>query len=182
MDDPLRDRSFLTDLAARSQVIEISEKIASFERLAEAIETDIAALDAAARTVNWRESAVTGRLIFGFADDSERVATLAGHVEARVAAVCQRCLALFDWPLRTEFRLQFGTPGMAIRDDYELWELSDSLVCPMEIVDEALIMAMPLSARHEDSAHCVELPQRDDENLATPFASLRAQIDEGRNN
>lgn len=184
MDDPVRDRSFLKDLVGKGQVFEISEKIASFARLSEAIGNDIAALDARAQTAEWRESLVTGQIIFGLADEPDRVATLVGHVEAQVAAVCQRCLTLFELPLRTELKLQFSSPGAVseARDDYELWELSDALVSPLEIVDEALVMAMPLSARHEDSTYCVEFAQQDDKESVMPFASLRAQLDEGRNN
>ena len=60
-------------------------------------------------------------------------------------------------------------------------------VPPDDIVDEALVMALPLAAMHEDADDCVEIEAQNeatiestmvDEKMTTPFAALRAQMDD----
>jgi len=185
MDDPLRDRRSVKELAKIRQVVEISEKIGNFDGLSTTIEADLAALPRADTPTNWREKHVSGRLSFGFADAHSGVATLEGNLEAGIAAVCQRCLSAFEWRLTTELKLQFVAPNDVVedREGYELWELDDEAVRPSDIVDEALIMAMPLSARHEESAQCVAIASVENgEKMTTPFASLRTQMDKGKKN
>jgi uncharacterized metal-binding protein YceD (DUF177 family) len=61
----------------------------------------------------------------------------------------------------------------------EPWELDDEMVCPAEIVEEVLIMAMPLSAMHDDAAACREFEAAGDEVEQTtrPFAALKARLE-----
>lgn len=181
MSDPLRDRRAASELAENEQVIELSEKIRDFERLSAAIGKDLATLPEATRPGGWRDTAVRGRLAFGFGDGSRRVAALKGQVETTVPSVCQRCLAPFEWPLDVTLRLVFAEPGRSVeeRDGYELWELDERTLCPLAVVDEALVMALPLSAKHEDATCCVAVaPQECGEEMTRPFAALRERMDE----
>ncbi len=184
MGDPLRDRHLARDLAEKGQILEIFEEIGGFAGLSAAIAADLAALDADARPRDWRASRVVGKLSFGLAEGPGQRLILEGRLEARIAAVCQRCLTAFEWPLESDLCLQLSVPGEApgAHGNYELWELDDAWLRPIEIVDEALIMAMPLSAKHQEPADCIDIaPDRESAELVTPFASLRAQIDEQQN-
>ena len=76
-----------------------------------------------------------------------------------------------------------STPGHPIspREGYETWELVEDRVQPAEIVEEALIMAMPLSAKHTDRDGCVSVgsePAPAGETVR-PFTALRAQMETG---
>jgi hypothetical protein len=73
MGNPLRDRRPLAELAGQGQVIEIMEKIRNFERLAGIVDADLAVLDPDKLPQGWRDSAVTGRLAFGFVDAQQQV-------------------------------------------------------------------------------------------------------------
>ena len=181
MGDPLQDRRPLRELAGSHQVIEISNKIEDFDRLVEVIEAEMARLPADDVPAGWRTSSVTGRLAFGYVDAQESAAALEMDVTADIAAVCQRCLTAFELPVRTNVKLAFSTgdDDADAHGDYEVWELADDAVSPIELVEEALIMAMPLSAMHENSDDCVALDAVDEqEQMTKPFASLRAQMDE----
>jgi hypothetical protein len=90
----LRDHRTPQDLAASGQVIELNEKLSGFSGLAEIVDADLSALDADKLPPNWRESAVTGLLSFGFADAQSPLPTLVGRLAVTIDAVCQRCL----WP------------------------------------------------------------------------------------
>ena len=184
MSNPLRDRRTVTDLAAVEQVIEIADKISSFEGLAAIVEADLVALDPEKMPCGWRDSAVTGELQFGFVDAAGSVPMLKGSAEAHVTAVCQRCLEPFELRLCIEPELLLlDTDEVAEGyEDLEVWELDERIVRPQDIVEELLIMAMPFSAVHDNMADCRAFSPADTsvdegaEKMLTPFAALRSQM------
>ena len=181
MGNPLRDRRTPSELAASGQVIEFKEKIGDFERLAAVVEADLAALDPAKLPADWRDSPVSGRLAFGYVDAQNRLPALEGRAEVTFDAVCQRCLAPFRWSLDVPLRLLFGTEtdGGAVAVEYELWELPEATMRPIDIVDESLVMAMPLAAMHVNDPACGAADDTVDESAEKirPFAALKAQMD-----
>ena len=185
MADPLRDRCLPGDLAAIQQVIEISYEIGAFTRLAELVESELSALESGKLPANWREHVATGTMSFGYADATEKAVALDLVVKTAVPAVCHRCLKAFEMPVETSLQLLLAGPGDSLveRDGYEIWELAEEEFSPLEIIEEALIMALPLSAMHENTKNCVELDSahvdtdRVDKEMTRPFASLREQMD-----
>ncbi len=181
MGNPLRERRTAADLAAGAQVIEIAEKLSDFEQLSVIVEADLAALDAGRMPARWRDSAVKGSLGFGFADAQQLLPKVSCRVEVTVDAVCQRCLDAFRLPIEVEadlllLELEQDADGF---DELEVWELESNLLRPQDIVEELLIMAMPLSAMHVDSAACKALSSvatKSEEKMTTPFAALRDQM------
>ena len=63
--------------------------------------------------------------------------------------------------------------------DFEIWELEEETMRPLDLVEESLIMALPLAALHEGETSC--RVRRVDEQVAEdtvrPFAALKAQMD-----
>ena len=184
MSNPLRDRRPVTELAAVGQVIEFAEQISDFKSLAAILEADLAALDPDRIPSAWRESSVSGRLQFSYADVAGRIPMLTGSADAKAVAVCQRCLEPFELTLCVE-------PGLLLLDaeevaegldDFEVWEIDEHVVRPQDIVEELLIMAMPFSAKHDNMAECKALlsakssVDEDVEKLVNPFADLRSQM------
>ena len=129
----------------------------------------------------WRDSDVAGYLEFGFADAQQLLPTVKCRVGVTVDAVCQRCLKAFQLPLEAEadlllLRLEQEADGY---DEYEVWELEEKFLRPQDIVEEMLIMAMPFSAMHVESAACRALSPKTEEGAektTTPFAALRDQM------
>ena len=62
MGNPLRARRTAAEWAAVSQVIEIADKVGSFEQLSAVIESELSALDADKVPARWRDAKVQGRL------------------------------------------------------------------------------------------------------------------------
>ncbi|MCP4303065.1 MAG: hypothetical protein GY783_20975 [Gammaproteobacteria bacterium] len=180
MGNPLRDRRTAAEWAAAGQVIEIAEKLNSFEQLTSVVETDLAALEADKIPANWRDSVVAGELEFGLADAQRSVPIVRCKVAVIVDAVCQRCLEVFRLPLETEAQLLLLTFQETDDDyeDHEVWELEEDTLRPLDIVEELLIMAMPFSAMHVDLASCKALSAAADdrEKMTKPFAALREQM------
>jgi uncharacterized metal-binding protein YceD (DUF177 family) len=182
MGNPLRVRRPIAELAAKGQVIEIAEKLGSFERLAGIVEADLATLEPDKVPRDWREAAVSGRLAFGFADAQQRLPSLVGNVTVTLDAVCQRCLEPFKLTLASELRLLPTTveQGVSAGADFEPWELDDDRICPADVVEEVLIMAMPLSAMHDTAEACREFEPAGGgvERTARPFAALKDRMDQ----
>ena len=181
MGNPLRDRRTAAEWAAESQVIEFADKLGNFEQLYAIVEADLAALDDDRLPAGWRDETIAGRLKFGFADAQQLLPGVAGRVTTTVDAVCQRCLDAFRLPLEAEadlLLLEFDQEADGY-DELEVWELDDRFLRPQDIVEELLIMAMPLSALHAETSACKVLSSAEDESaeeMTTPFAALREQM------
>jgi uncharacterized protein len=180
MANPLLERAPPKAFAERGQIIEKQEKLELFPRLSEVVGDDLRPLDAAPGA--WRQSPVAIRLAFGWADTERELPVLEGQASTKVPVVCQRCLEPFGLTLETDLRLLFSGPGRSVDEslDYEVWELDEPLLRPLDVVDEALVMALPLAAMHESEADCGPLAEQarveKDEAQVRPFADLRSKL------
>ena len=181
MGNPLLDRRSPKELAANKQVIDFSIKIGDFRQLAAIVQGDLDTLDADKLPPDWREKQVTGRLRFGFADAQDALPRLEGDVAATIDAVCQRCLEPMGLPLAVELNLLFADGDDAVDDDrFEIWELEEERFRPIDLVEEALIMALPLAALHETGEACREVDKEEsgDADMIRPFAALKSQMEQ----
>ncbi len=185
MGDPLRDRQPVNNWPAESQVIEISEEVRGFDKLAAAVEDDLESLDEAELAEELRDCRVSGRIELRGLDTHGGRPGVTGHVEAEVPATCQRCLEPFRMEVVAELDYELVEASAVERETAaadgapETWELEALAVRPIDIVDEALLMALPLVAKHQDTSDCVEIDaEAGGEEMTHPFASLRARMDE----
>jgi hypothetical protein len=181
MANPLTDRALPAQLAAIGQVIETKGKLSDLHRLREVVEADLASLASAVKPKKWRHAPIDIRLAFGWADARRQIPALEGQISARIDAVCQRCLEPFELSLNAQLKLLLLMPdGEATAfEKYEIWETAEDTVRPLDIVDEALIMAMPLSPAHDDSTMCGPLAEKlrsDEPGTNRPFADLKSQM------
>ncbi|NNF50450.1 MAG: hypothetical protein HKN65_11395 [Woeseiaceae bacterium] len=181
MGNPLRERRSAAEWAAGTQAVEIAGIIGDFDRLSSIIEADLGVLEADKIPAQWRDSPVTGRLEFGFADAQQMLPVVDCRVTATIDATCQRCLEAFRLPLEVEERLLLLGLEETVDgyDDCEVWELEDTLLRPQDIVEELLIIAVPFAAMHTESAACRALApvaEQAADEMTTPFAALREQM------
>ncbi len=180
MGNPLRERRTVSEWASVGQVIEFAEEVGFFDDLSRIIENDLAVLDADKIPEDWRNSPVSGVIRFGYLDGESSLPIVVGQVFAEIDAVCQRCLEPFRLRVASEPRLVLpdGDRNVSGTDGYEVWELDDRMLRPMDIVEELLTLAMPFAAMHEDRAECraVSLDEEPAEEKTRPFASLREQM------
>lgn len=182
------ERKSPREFAALSQVIECQGKIEDFGRMVELIESELKRFRDDDIPQKWRQAPVNISIRFGWARGLPDVASLTGRVSASVTVVCQRCLEPFDLSLTTDLNLLLSAAGDdAIEStEFEVWEFDDDVVSPADIVEEALIMAMPLSPRHTSRDQCSGLsdgrwsdsggPDKGlpDDEMLRPFADLKS--------
>ena len=178
----LRDRRTPDELASARQTIDYEGNISDFGRLKEIVEDDLERLPVAERPPKWRAAPVTVSLAFMFVDAKRSVPAVQGSVSTVLDAVCQRCLEPFRVPLSAELRHVLTMRGESY-GNYGVWELAENTFRPIDLVEEALIMALPLSAAHESRDDCGPLADRMDGNApergekTRPFAGLRSLIE-----
>ncbi len=181
MANPLLDRVPPEELADRSQVFELKGKIHDFRRLIEIVEADLASVSAERRPREWQAAPVNIRLGFAWADSRREIPALEGEISTDIAAVCQRCLEPFDLPLKTTLKMLLlkSVDATTVQDEFEIWEVEGDEVRPLDIVEEALIMALPLSAVHQSRDLCGPLADNvtgENKETVTPFADLRSRM------
>jgi len=181
MSNPLTDPALPAQLADSRQMIETKGKLTDLHRLRELVEADLASLASGLTPKKWRRAPIDIRLAFGWADARHQIPALEGQISAKIDAVCQRCLEPFELSLDAQLKLLLLMPGgeTAAFEEYEIWETAEDTVRPLDIVDEALVMAMPLSPAHEDSTMCGPLAAKlksEESKMVRPFANLKSQM------
>lgn len=183
MTHPLLDRVLPEEWADRSQVIDFKGVIGDFERLSSLSERDLRAVDASERPQDWPDWPVEVELSFGWLDPDRQLPAARGRITAAVPAVCQRCLETFEMPIDVAVNIVFGDVESAKRTaaQYDVWDLDDQAVRVQDVVEETIVMALPLAPTHGSASDCGVLAERLTDGAAEvvrPFAGLRAQMDE----
>ena len=185
MVNPLLERVLPADMAERSQVIEYKGEVGEFERLSAIVKADLESVTKAERPREWRAGSIEIRIEFSWLDARQSLAAASGQVNAEMAAVCQRCLEPFEMPIEAVFNVLFRESDKdsgqhADLADIELWEFEDETVRPVDIVEESLVMALPLAPMHESIELCGPLAKsfaEDETDVVQPFADLRSQME-----
>ena len=186
MRDQLQYDYSVEKLASTGQEFEICSKISDFKEFANIIEKDLAALDSNEFPIMWKDNEIIGEIKFDLAGTENCFPIMIGNFTANIFAVCQRCLGLMETKVQVKPKIALVELGQSIDylDEFEIWELSEPTLKPFEVVEELLIMALPLSLMHNDSSKCSAfLSYLDDEkkqNLVRPFATLRSQLEKNK--
>jgi len=110
-----------------------------------------------------------------------------GTASTFVRLTCERCLKKFDFALEASFAVVFIAAIGERQDgpDFDFWELGCGTVRPADVVEEYLVLALPLAVKHADdecAATAAESPiaETDGRPTQSPFAGLRAELDKQR--
>lgn len=115
----------------------------------------LAAMKRLAGSLLSQEGAVEVELDFGRDAGGRRV--VEGRAEVAVQMVCQRCLTACDQHLQTRILLGVvasEAEAERLPDEYDPL-VSDGRVRLLELVEDELILALPLLAKHEEETECV---------------------------
>ncbi len=130
------------ELAARRAKFAGALPLACFERVGAMLESG--------------DGEVAARLEFSRGE--EGVVRVTGECHAELALVCQRCLGVFTQHVDADFTMLL-VDGEALIDkldgDEEMEVVSDR-IRPLDLIEDELIMALPLVPVHPDIADCDE--------------------------
>ncbi len=144
-------------------------------------EIPVADLDRLAELLYSGESSGTGvsiQVSFEFVANEYGLPMLAGQLSARLELECQRCLGAMELPLALELRLLVDASDEIVgKSSLDTLYSDDGYIDIFDVVEDELILAIPLVARHEDRTCNLHWPTAADDAVAeaeNPFAVLRA--------
>ncbi len=114
------------------------------------------------------------RLKFGIL---EQRPVVHGELRASVELVCQRCMGVMQHPVLETFDLMLVASEAELTlvpDSHEPWIVNASRLNVLELVEEQLLLALPLIARHPDESNCAKAAPQ----LKTLLAELPAKAAE----
>ncbi|MFO1349882.1 MAG: YceD family protein [Gammaproteobacteria bacterium] len=109
--------------------------------------------------------------------DDQSIAFIAGQAKTTVEVVCQRCLEVMSMALAVDFRLGLvasETQAENLPARYEPLILQEPLSVA-ELVEDELLLALPLAPKHENSAQCragMRIESAAETSTSKPFAQL----------
>jgi uncharacterized protein len=122
-----------------------------------------------------REGSVEATFGFGREDGREVVS---GRIEGRLTLVCQRCLGGVEVPVvaRVDLvRVASDADAEAVEGTHDPFVAPNREVALAELVEDELILALPLVPMHQGDAGCTAravAPSDQDRRRDNPFAAL----------
>ena len=142
-------------------------------------EISLAELERVGELLHSGQSDLKGRNItlkFEFVRNEYEIPMLVGHLETSLDLECQRCLKALEWPMTLDFSLMIDASDELVRDSsVDTLYSEDGFIDIAEVVEDELILAIPLVAMHEDTA-CNENWQVSESETTikdNPFAVLQ---------
>ncbi len=97
------------------------------------------------------------KLKFGILDQRP---VIHGELRATVELVCQRCMSVMQHPVIETFELMLVATEAELAlvpESHEPWIVNASRLNVLELVEEQLLLALPLIAKHPDEPSCVKV-------------------------
>ncbi|MCP4471025.1 MAG: hypothetical protein GY815_10115 [Gammaproteobacteria bacterium] len=131
--------------------------------------------------VHFEEPGSTDRNVavsFEFVRNEFDIPTLVGHLQTSLDLECQRCLKPIRTPMELDFRLMIDASDEIVRQSsLDTLYSDDGYIDITEVIEDELILAVPLVAMHEDAACNEDWPIKDSQPEATvkenPFSVLQ---------
>lgn len=114
-------------------------------------ECPLAALTRLSSMIHEPKGGVSAALKFGF--DEENNPVISGHAEGELILQCQRCLQPFAFPMRVVIQLALvrsAREGERSTSAYEPLIADSDDVSLYELIEDELILNLPVVARHAD--------------------------------
>ena len=116
------------------------------------------------------------RLEFNF-ESKQNIPFIKGCIEAQVNIPCQRCLGGMVFNINNPVYLgviSSRTESPALPEECEPLQLDDESIALQELIEDELILALPISAMHEtEKCKATELlNELNDKSRSSPFAAL----------
>ena len=125
-----------------------------------------------------KSGSVTAELEFSFND--ARLPMAVGRLKGELSVQCQRCLEAMKIPVDQPVSVTFVRSGNTDQDlfeQYDLYEVEDEVVRPVDIIEDELLLLIPQLPMHSDPVCIIETEfgdgqPRQEQERENPFAVL----------
>ena len=93
-----------------------------------------------------------------FGIDSAGQAFVKGYVNAELSLLCNRCMEKMTMPIQADFNLGIVhsyVQAERLPAEYEPLVIQESQIKTLDIVEDELLLALPIIVKHPDSVNCV---------------------------
>lgn len=121
--------------------------------------------DMARLSTNVHNSQDKVRVDLNFGVDEQHITYLSGHLETCLTLVCQRCMENFSYDMTSDFNLGIVNTldeANALPDTYEPALAQEGQLALRELIEDEIILNLPIIPRHEPEACKVKLPLTDE--------------------
>ena len=105
---------------------------------------------------------------------------VSGRIEVKLFLTCQNCLNIFQNEIDIPVNIALCADQNAYQGnkDYEPWEIEGCGVKIIDLIEELLVISIPLYVKHDDDEDCVipKKPQTSNDLTTFPFANLKNQL------
>ena len=108
-----------------------------------------------------------------------------GHVRGTVMLECQRCLQPVEFPVDSEIQVAlttFQTDERPEQEGFEAWLVEDDRLFLQDFIEDEILLALPLVARHEQCEPVRELIEALPSEIPATEASQTDDVPEGKKN
>jgi len=128
----------------------------------------------------WVNESVKVNLEIKSIDLGSPMNVVSGRIEAKLFITCQNCLNIFENEMDIPVKIALCADQNAYQGnkDYEPWEIEGCGVKIIDLIEELLLISIPLYVKHDDDRVCVipNKPQTSNDLTTFPFANLKNQL------
>ena len=164
-----------------SYTIDLVCEIKRFKKLSKIIKKDLDCLEESINYENWSSQNVEINIKITSKNFGKVLPVVSGKLKTRYQLACKNCLKPLNKEIKLPLALILCSDGDTESEinGYDFWELSDDKIKIHDLIEEVLIMNVPLYAKHDDRKNCITFnePQVTKQTtLVSPFAGLRNQL------
>ena len=166
-------------------VIDCECKISEFDKLSQILTEGLNNLDSFVKRDIWLNEKVYVRLNFESNGHDTNILMATGTLKTRFFLTCQKCLKLIEREIELPVKLALCNEcnGDQYFYDYEYWELNGNSIKVLDLIEELLIMAIPLYIKHNVNENCVSVDaiEFQKQQVTSPFADLKNKVKKSNN-
>lgn len=125
------------------------------------------------------------KIVMSFSKSSLQYPFLKGTIKGEIVQMCQRCLGDTITKIDEKFELLLVTSEMsptAEQEGHDIFEYDETTIDTVELIEEEVMLALPIVAKHESIDECLPIAQKwiknkehvpADQHKENPFAKLK---------
>ena len=103
---------------------------------------------------------------------------VSGSIKIKIYLTCQNCLDVIESDLNIPVSIILCKESKKNIKGSEMWEIYEEKIKLKDLIEELIIISLPLYFKHESSKDCIDYDYKlDNESAKTlPFANLKNQL------
>jgi len=152
--------------------------IDNFEKIVHLIQKDHLNARDLKDSRDWLKEKVRIDLKQEIADLNSEEKKISGSVKTKLYLTCQNCLSIVESNLKIPVSIILCKKPKKEIKGFEIWEIPNEKIKLNDLIEELIIISLPLYFKHERSEDCIayDYEFESDRTKTLPFANLKNQL------